>query len=87
MQERERRQALADFLRWRRTSLSPTAVGLPSRVRRSSAKQVPREPSATARSQNGRALSGSPMRSIKAACSTWNRSTSVSSHTNGYAAS
>jgi len=34
MQERERRQALADFLRWRRAALSPTAVGLPSRVRR-----------------------------------------------------
>jgi transcriptional regulator with XRE-family HTH domain len=34
MQERERRQALADFLRRRRASLSPAAVGLPAGVRR-----------------------------------------------------
>ena len=31
MQERERRQALADFLRKRRARLSPTDVGLPAR--------------------------------------------------------
>ena len=34
MQERDRRQALADFLRQRRASLSPAEVGLPSGVRR-----------------------------------------------------
>lgn len=34
MQERERRQALSDFLRQRRESLSPADVGLPPGVRR-----------------------------------------------------
>jgi transcriptional regulator with XRE-family HTH domain len=34
MQERERRQALADFLRQRRESLAPTDVGLPPGFRR-----------------------------------------------------
>lgn len=34
MRESERRQALADFLRQRRTRLSPTEVGLPPGVRR-----------------------------------------------------
>ena len=34
MQERERRRTLADFLRQQRASLSPVAVGLPSRARR-----------------------------------------------------
>lgn len=34
MQERERRQALADFLRKQRARLSPTDVGLPAGIRR-----------------------------------------------------
>src|SRR2546421_4226751 len=34
MQEQERRQALADFLRRRRARLSPTDVGLPAGYRR-----------------------------------------------------
>jgi transcriptional regulator with XRE-family HTH domain len=34
MQERERREALADFLRKRRASLAPSDVGMPSGVRR-----------------------------------------------------
>src|SRR5207244_12636148 len=34
MQERERRQALADFLRQRRAHLSPTEVDLPPGLRR-----------------------------------------------------
>ncbi|SRR5260221_5064428 len=34
MQERERRQTLADFLRQRRARLSPSDVGLPSGIRR-----------------------------------------------------
>ena len=34
MQERERRQTLADFLRQRRARLSPTDVGLPPGIRR-----------------------------------------------------
>src|SRR5579883_1488017 len=34
MDEKERRQALADFLRQHRASLSPYEVGLPSGVRR-----------------------------------------------------
>jgi transcriptional regulator with XRE-family HTH domain len=34
MQERERRQTLADFLRQRRARLSPTEVGLPPGIRR-----------------------------------------------------
>ncbi|HVB24315.1 MAG TPA: helix-turn-helix transcriptional regulator [Ktedonobacteraceae bacterium] len=34
MQKRERRQALADFLRQRRTQLTPASVGLPPGIRR-----------------------------------------------------
>src|SRR5579872_6765270 len=34
MQERERRQALADFLRKQRARLAPTDVGLPAGIRR-----------------------------------------------------